>query len=301
MFKGINQIEFSRKFQSANDCYQYLVDYKWGHGFKCTMCLNTNFYKGKTWHHRRCRKCLYDESVTAHTIFHDLKMPVLKAFQMAFRIAARKKGMSTVELSVEVGVQQKTAWFFKRKLQIAMQSGRADILKTNVEMDETLIGGYSEGKIGRNHDEKEAVMVAIERLEDGRTGNIGLRQIEGFEKDTFEQAVDEMVDKNATITTDEFRSWIGLKKSMPNLKTKKSEKGKVFKEIHQQIMLVKMWLRGIHHKCSDKFLQGYLDEYAFRFNNRNQRYKIFDLLVSRMMHLQPQPFKRTKRICACNT
>lgn len=168
-------------------------------------------------------------------------------------------------------------------------------------MDETLIGSYSEGKIGRSHDEKEAVMVAIEKLEDGRTGNIGLRQIAYFRKDTFEQAVDEMVDKGATITTDEFRSWMALKEGMPKLKTKKSEKGKAFKEIHQQIMLVRMWLRGIYHKCSEKFLQGYLDEYAFRFNNRNQRYKVFDLLVGRMMQLQPQPFKRMKKVCACNT
>lgn len=301
MFKSISQIEFSRKFQSADDCYQYLVDYKWSNGFKCTMCSHTVFYKGRTWHHRRCRKCLYDESVTAHTVFHDMKMPILKAFQMAFRIAARKKGMSTVELGVEVGVQQKTAWFFKRKLQIAMQPSGASMLKTNVEMDETLIGGYSAGKPGRSHDEKEAVMVAIERLEDGRTGNIALRQIEGFGKDTFEQAVDEMVDKGAAITTDDFSSWVALKKDMPSLKTKKSEKGTAFKEMHEQIMLVKMWLRGIHHKCSDKFLQGYLDEYAFRFNNRNQRHRIFDLLVGQLMHLQPQPFSRTQRLCVCNT
>ncbi len=65
--------------------------------------------KGKTYYHRRCRKCLYDESATSNTLFHDLKMPLLKAFQMTFRIAGKKKGMSTVELGAEVGVQQKTA------------------------------------------------------------------------------------------------------------------------------------------------------------------------------------------------
>lgn len=301
MFKSISQIGFSKKFQSSDDCYQYLVDHKWGNGFKCTMCSHTAYYKGRTWHHRRCRKCLYDESVTAHTVFHDMKMPLLKAFQMAFRIAARKKGMSTVELGIEVSVQQKTAWFFKRKLQIVMKPGSTDLLKKNVEMDETLVGGYSEGKPGRNHEDKEIVMVAVERLDDGRTGNIGLRQIEDFGKDTFEQAVDEMIAKRAAITTDDFSSWMALKKDMPNIETKKSENGAAFKEMHKQIMLVKMWLRGIHHKCSEKFLQGYLDEYTFRFNNRNQRHKIFGLLVGQMMHLQPQPFARPKRVCACNT
>lgn len=94
-----------------------------------------------------------------------MKMPLLKAFQMAFRIAAWKKGMSTVELGIEVSVQQKTAWFFKRKLQIVMKPGITDLLKKNVEMDETLVGGYSEGKPGRNHEDKEIVMVAVERLD----------------------------------------------------------------------------------------------------------------------------------------
>jgi len=149
------------------------------------------------------------------------------------------------------------------------------------DSDETLIGGYSKGKISS-------------------IGNINLLQIEDFKKAIFKQAVEKMVDTNATITTDEFPSWEALKKDSPNLKTKKSEKGKAFKEMHEQIMLVKMWLRGIHHKYSEKFLQGYLDEYTFRFNNRNQSNKIFDGLVCRMMSVKPQPFKRTKRVCACN-
>jgi len=301
MFKGLSQLDFSRKFQSDEDCYQYLVEHKWADGFKCVRCSCTNYYKGRTWYYRRCKQCMYDESATANTIFHDLKMSLLQAFQMMFRVSARTKGMSTVELGKEVGVQQKTAWFFKRKIQIAMQPVESNKLKTNVEMDESLVGGYSEGKPGRSLDEKEAVMVAVEILGDGKVGNVGLRHIEGFKKEDFEQAVDEMVDKEAKITTDDFPSWVALKGKMPNLETKKSEKGEGFKELHVQIMLVKMWLRGIHHKCSEKFLQGYLDEYAFRFNNRNQRYKIFDILVGKMMHLQPQPFTRNKRLCESNT
>lgn len=66
--------------------------------------------------------------------------------------------------------------------------------------------GYTEGKNGRSYDEKEAVIVAMEQVENGRTGNIGLRQIEEFEKDTFELVAAEMVDNNATITMHEISS-----------------------------------------------------------------------------------------------
>ena len=301
MFNGINQIDFSRSFQSDRECYEYLIESKWDKGFNCIRCGHTGYYKGRTYYYRRCKKCGYDESATANTIFHDMKMPVLKAFQMMFRVACKKKGMSTVELSAEVGVQQKTAWFFKRKIQTAMASGGHCVLGNSVEMDETLIGGHSEGKPGRSLGEKEAVMVAIEKLPDGRVGNIALGCIEGFTEDIFEQAVDTMVAADAKITTDGGPSWEALKDKMPNLVTKKSEKGTAFKELHQQIMIVKIWLRGIHHKCSAKHLQAYLDEYAFRFNNRNQRHRIFDILVGKMMHLNPQPFKRKQRFCECNT
>lgn len=228
-------------------------------------------------------------------------MPLLKAFQMMFRIGTKVKGMSTVELGREVAVEQKTSWFFKRKMQIAMQGTRDRLLVNNVEMDETLVGGYSEGQPGRSHVDKQVVMVAIEKLDDGRVGNIGLARIEGFGSDTFEQAVDMMVAPDARITTDDFVSWKALEGKMPLLGRKKSEKGKAFPQMHIQIMLVKMWLRGIHHRCSEKSLQGYLDEYAFRFNNRNQTHKVFDILLAKIMRLQPHPFVRPKKLCALNT
>lgn len=301
MFEGINQIEFSKQFHSNDACYEYLVKHKWRKGFACIRCRGTAWYKGRTSYHRRCKKCMYDESVTSNTVFHDLKMPILKAFQMMFRVVSKKKGISTVELGTEVGVQQKTAWFFKRKLQIAMRPGKSEVLKNKVEMDETLIGGYSEKEPGRSLADKRAVMIGVEKLDDERIGNIGLKHIEGFESDIFHQAVDEMVEKGSQITTDDYPSWVALKKEMPNLATRKSQKGKSFKELHQQIMLVKIWLRGIHHKCSPAYLQDYLNEYAFRFNNRNCRRWIFQRLLSNLMHLEPQPFKRKTRVCACIT
>lgn len=298
MFQGINQLEFSKCFHSNDACYQYLVEHKWAKGYRCTRCSNSSWYKGKTSYHRRCKKCRYDESVTSNTLFHDLKMPIAKAFQMMFRVVTKKKGISTVELGSEVGVQQKTAWFFKRKIQLAMHPNKSKKLENKVEMDETIVGGYSANEQGRSLESKEAVMVAIEKLGDDRIGNIALKHIENFEADTFHQATDEMTSKEAQITTDDFPSWKALKKDLPNLETKKSNKGKGFKELHQQIMLIKMWLRGIHHKCSPTYLQDYLNEYAFRFNNRNRRHRIFHGLLANMMNIEPHPFVRQKKLCA---
>ncbi len=61
--------------------------------------------RGRLFYYSRCKRCGYDESITANTIFHGVKMPLLKAFHMLFRITAKKKGMSTIELGTEVDVQ----------------------------------------------------------------------------------------------------------------------------------------------------------------------------------------------------
>jgi len=121
-FKSTNLIEFTEKFKTNDDCYQYLVDLKWGKGFRCSRCKCKTALRSKTWYYRRCKECLYDESATSGTLFHKLKFPLIKAFHILFRISISKKGISSVQIAKEYGIRQRTAWFFRRKVQIAMKS-----------------------------------------------------------------------------------------------------------------------------------------------------------------------------------
>lgn len=300
MFKGINAIEFNKKFRSNEDCYLYLIGKKWGKGFSCSRCGCQESYKGRTYYHRRCKACGYGESVTANTVFHGMKMPVLKAFHMIFRLTAKKKGMSTTELGCEVGVQQKTAWLFKRKVQVVMKQENNDKLGGDVDADETLLGGYTKHHRGRSLKDKDAVLIAAEQLADGRTGNIRMQSIENFEALTLKYALKDMIDEQATIRTDHHRSYQYLAKEM-NIKTVTSQMGKSLEELHKQIMQFKNWLRGIHHKCSSQHLHAYLDEYVFRFNKRNARRWIFNDVVNKLMNQIPHPYAVLKTIWACNT
>lgn len=300
MFKSVNAIEFNRQFRNDEDCYRYLIELKWGKGYQCSRCGCGNSYKGRTYYHRRCKACRYDESVTANTVFHDLKMPILKAFHMVFRLTAKKKGMSTTELGAEVGVQQKSAWLFKRKLQVVMKQDNNDKLNGAIDADETLLGGYTEGHRGRSLEQKNAVLIAAEQLPDGRTGNIRLQQIENFEASTLKYALKDMVSSDASIRTDNHRSYQNLSKEM-NIQTVISQKGKGLEELHKQIMQFKNWLRGIHHKCSDQHLHAYLDEYVYRFNKRNARGWIFNDVVAKLMNQIPHPYPLLKKIYAYST
>ncbi len=107
---------------------------------------------------------MYDESVTSNTLFHNLQMPVLKAFHMLFSTVSKKKGMPSVELATEVKVQQKTAWLFKVKIKNAMIQEQQLLLKGKVQVDEMLVGGYCKGNIGRSLEQKVAVLIANRRI-----------------------------------------------------------------------------------------------------------------------------------------
>lgn len=302
MFKGINAIEFNKHFRNNESCYRYLIEWKWGKGFNCSRCGCAQSNKGRTYYHRRCKQCQYDESVLANTVFHGMKMPILKAFHMIFRLTAKKKGMSTTELGSEVGVEQKTAWLFKRKIQLAMKQDNNDKLNGNVDVDETIFGGHSDRKHGaRNLTQKKALMIAVEILDDGRTGNLRMQDIENFKADTFKYAIKDMIAPTASIRADDYCSYFTLQKQGMNIGLVRSNKGKSFEELHRQIMQFKNWLVGIHHRWSKEHLFAYADEYVFRFNRRNKRGSIFNAVIGNMMQQIPHPYSVIKKLCAYST
>jgi transposase-like protein len=301
MFKSINALEFNKRFRSNENCLDYLVTIKWSKGYSCVRCQCVESYKGRTQYHKRCKKCGYDESVTANTVFHAIKMPLLKAFHMVFRLTAKKKGMSTVELGTEVGVQQMTAWLFKRKVQSIMKKDEKDKLNGDVHVDETLVGGYTPERRGRSLNKKSAVLFAVEILEDGRTGNIDLEEIQNFKSETLKKVLEKNIDENAKITSDKFHSYKKLEKEMPNLETTFSQKGSCMEQLHKQIMQFKNWLRGTHHKCSKECLFAYIDEYIYRFNKRNMREWLFNDILKRMICNKPQSYLTLKALCVYST
>ncbi|MEJ7736318.1 MAG: IS1595 family transposase [Chitinophagaceae bacterium] len=291
MFQGITISEFNKFFTSEDDCRQYLFDLKWNDGYRCRNCNGKKSCKGKTRFHLRCTQCGYDESVTAHTLFHKMKIPLLKAFGINFRISVRKKGMSTIELANEYGINQKSSWLFKRKAQEAMASSGKHLLSGHVEVDELMIGGVDEGERGRSKGDKKLVVMAVEKVQGDKIGRAYAQTIEDASAESFKPFFEKYIDKdNTQIKTDQWRGYWPLESEF-EIKQKPSSKGKNFMGLHYLIMNLKGWLRGIHHKCSERFMNGYLDEFFFRFNRRNFLPTIWHKLIERMMQHEPYAYK----------
>jgi transposase-like protein len=219
-------------------------------------------------------------------MFDKVKFSLLTALNIVFKIVTKKKGMSTLELSREFELRQKTCWAFKWKIQQAMQSSKAHPLAGEVHVDEFFIGQPEEQKRGRSKGEKRLVIVALEKVKDG-VGRAYAQVIESASSENFKPFFNAHIAKDAFVVTDEWTGYSPLKKEYSNLKQVPSNNGKNFPDIHIHIMNLKGWLRGIHHHCSEEHLQGYLDEYHYRYNRRNGMEAMFDLLLKKMVANSP--------------
>ena len=258
MFKGVTISEFHDRFKTDSDCLDYLYELKWKDGFECRKCKHTESRTGNTARDKRCLKCGYEESVTAQTLFHKVKFSLHSAFYICYRICIAKKGMSSTELSRELGLRQMTCWSFKRKVQQAMSSSGLYKLTGDVEVDEFAVGGADAGEQGRSKGDKKLVALIVERKSDDKIGRVYAHKIEDYSASEIGQVLDKYVDKEqASIKADCWSAYKTLSKEWDIIQVK-SDKGKNYEKLHTIIMNFKSWLRGIHHHCSEAHIQGYL-------------------------------------------
>ncbi|MFN0081418.1 MAG: transposase [Ferruginibacter sp.] len=92
--------EFCTRFKTEEDCLNYLIEIKWGKGYKCIKCGEKEYGKGRQWFYQRCKNCGYDESVTVSTLFHKCKLGLLRVFEMGFDEKARGLSLKSKQLVV---------------------------------------------------------------------------------------------------------------------------------------------------------------------------------------------------------
>jgi two-component system, sensor histidine kinase LadS len=108
-------LTFRSLFPDEESCLELLADFKWENGYACTKCGNTNYCGGKTKFSRRCTRCKKDESATANTAFHRCKIPLNKAFEIAFLIC-NMPAISSYEISRQIEVRHMTCYTFQKKI-----------------------------------------------------------------------------------------------------------------------------------------------------------------------------------------
>ena len=121
LFKNDISTELAEELsRDADKALKFIADIKLESGFECRKCGHTNYCEGKTPSSRRCTRCKKEESATAHTIFHNIKFPINKAFFIAYNVCVLNNEFSSYNYSDQLGLNQMTCWKFRKRIQNCM-------------------------------------------------------------------------------------------------------------------------------------------------------------------------------------
>jgi transposase-like protein len=294
----MNLPELIEQFRSEDKCREYLEDLRWPNGVYCPRCSCNSVSKIEKRHQWECNdnSCRYQFSVTAGTVFHDSHLPLWKWFLAIYLIGEYKKGISAKQLQRTLGVSYKTAWYLGHRVRSAMEEDSPVPLQGIVEVDETWVGGVhhktKDDPSGRSR--KKLVLGAVAR--DGEV-RLVMRAGKGREgKDSYRTFVKKMVDDKAeAIFSDSDPNWGDMTDwDTVHRKVDHSKDEWVRGIVHTNTIenvwsLFKRSVVGTYHQMSAKHLPAYLDEMAFRFNNRDNAFLFRDTLL-RMIHGETLPY-----------
>jgi len=264
-------------FSNPANCREYVVARRWPNGVECPRCGSKNVtFLGK-YNRWQCSARHDSRQFTAKTgtIFEDSPLGLDKWLMAMWQVVNCKNGVSSYEVHRAIGVTQKTAWFMDHRIRHALTMGTINKLSGQIEADETFIGGKSRNmhadrrakKItGTGGKDKTAVMGILER-----GGKIVTKVVPNRKKKALQSELREHVLAGSAIFTDALKSYEGLDEYQHEVID--HAVAYVNGECHTNgcenfWSLLKRTLGGTYVSVEPFHLFRYLDEQAFRYNNR---------------------------------
>jgi len=275
------QMEAIQYFANPDNCHNFMVSLRWPNGVTCPRCGSKQI--GKVSLPRRVWNCKNKEcpnkqfTAKVGTIFEDSPLGLDKWLTAVWLIVNAKNGISSHELHRAIGVTQKTAWFMLHRIRLAMQEGSFEKFSGRVEADETYIGAKARnlhkhkktGKTGMVG--KTAVLGLLERGTEG-TSRVRCRVLKRTRVSDLDPAIRENVEKGSEVMTDKLSSYYKLSDEYVH---QVIDHAVSYAEGHVHTnglenfwSLLKRGIRGTYVNVEPFHLFRYLDEQAYRFNER---------------------------------
>lgn len=278
------------QFHSEEKCRAYLEELRWPVGVRCPRCGSERISRIRARGQFDCDACRYQFSVTAGTIFHDSHLPLWKWFLAIYFMGESKKGVSANQLKRMLNVSYKTAWYLAHRVRAAMKDSAPEQLMGIIEADQTYIGGRSSETVGRHKGNKALVIGAVER---GRS--VRMRVTQRANRRTLHAFLGEVVHDDAeAIYTDAWKPYLGIADENTRHEIINHSEAWVQADVHTNTIegvwsLLKRSIVGSYHHLSARHLPAYLDEIAFRYNNRENAYLFRDTLL-RLINTDAMPY-----------
>jgi len=265
-------------FANEDNYLLYLAAKRWPDGkVKCPTCGSDGVIflaNQKRW---KCRVKHSQQqfSIKVGTVMEDSPIGLDKWLAAMWQIVNCKSGISSYEVHRAIGITQKSAWFMDHRIRLALGIGPTNKFSGQVEADETYIGGKAGNmhkdvkarKItGTGGKDKTAVMGILER-----GGKVRTKVVGNTKKKTLQAEIRQHLLSGSAIFTDSLKSYEGLNEFQHEVEDHAVEY--VRGEVHTNCLenfwsLVRRGINGTYVSVEPFHLFRYLDEQAFRFNNR---------------------------------
>ncbi len=307
-FKSLHK--FYAHFKDEKTCYEFLAEQRWDGKPVCPHCGSEKVTKGPTRSRKpelkdvpayRCgnRKCDKHFTVKVGSIFEASKITLQTWFAAIYLITAHKKGISSLQLSRDLGVTQKTAWFLLHRVREMLKETEPEMLTGTIEVDETYVGGKSKNwhakkrkamaEAGTGYVHKTPVVGLLQR-----NGKVVAFKIQKADGPTLKPIVNERLAKGATLMTDGFGAYTGLSSNFNHVVINHAQGVYGIGEFNTNSIegfwgLFKRGIFGIYHNVSPKHLDRYCVEFAYRYNTRKTandvRFnEVFDKINTRLKY-----------------
>lgn len=273
-------------FPNEDSCYRWLENWRWKGEPACPHCGGLEDIRKpppSKPHHYWCKPCRKFFTVTTGTVMHAMKISLRKWIYAIYSLMTARKGVSAMQLSKELSVQYKTAWYMLHRIREAC--GRGNFKLTGVvEVDETYVGGKRENMRharrkqfkGRGAVGKAAVVGVRERGGDliaVPTDRVDAQTLVGFVKRN--------VEPGPQVFTDGATAYKNLDGEYTHEMVAHSAGEYVRGMVHTNGIesawaLLKRAINGMWHHVSQKHLARYVNEVAFRLNQGSVQVDILD-------------------------